>query len=155
MKLILAVGITSVLMVSGCATNQVPLEYTTSSGLPEVTLRNTSMEDAKTKIIRNCISAGLQIEEQGSSSIICWKKTDDVSAAIALSLVSSSSSSNNTVKLHFVLLKQNADIVVIANRYWLESQSIYGQTNQIDLTANHQYNAIYNFMVNEIQASSY
>ena len=134
------------LLLSGCmATNQ-PLQYTSPSGKPTVTLSNISMDEAKSKVIDRCVNSGFQITEQGNT-ITCWKTMEGMSGALAQVLIGNSYSTTPTAHNQIVLTQQGNDVRLVGNRMWMETQMALGQIRQQERNSNKQLNEFNSFLL--------
>lgn len=128
------------LFSSSCATTE--LNYSTSSGRPERTFYNSTISEIKNGLIDTCIGSGMQVEEQGNNSAICYKTLTGVDAMLGQVLVGGSYSTALQQKARFTMTQRESDVFVIATGLWIETQMPFGQTGMHELTGNHQLNDI-------------
>ena len=142
---LLAIFVLSLTLV-GCMAKEQPLNFTSTSGKPEVSLQNLSLDEAKNKLIDGCLNKGLQIEQQGNSSVICWKTLEGGSSILATLAIGNSYSTAPIQKTQFVFTEKSDSVRIVGTRMWIETQMAFGQTRTQDLTANHQINSIQDFL---------
>ncbi|MCS7215502.1 MAG: hypothetical protein NZ826_05035 [Thermodesulfovibrio sp.] len=131
------------IFLTACATE--PLIKQTTSGFPEGVFRNTSLDEASSKIIQGCSNNQFSVDILNANQIICSKVPTGKDAVIAQLLVGGDVLSPPLLKIKFILFKDNKDVKVIANQ-WIESQSTFGRINKVPLDANHHKNAIQKFL---------
>lgn len=137
--------LTTILFLTGCMATTQPLEYTSPSGKPTVTLTNVSLDEAKSKVIDRCVNVGLQITEQGNT-ITCWNTMEGMSAAFAQVLIGNSYSTSPTQHRQIVLTQQGDDVRLVGNRMWIQTQMALGQIKQQELNSNKQLNEFNSFL---------
>jgi len=125
--------------------NNVPLQYTSPSGKPTVTLSNVSTDEAKSKIIDSCVNIGFQIDEQ-SNSVTCWNTMEGMKGAFAQVLIGNSYSTTPTVYRQIIISQQGSDVRLVGNRMWMETQMAFGQVKQQELNSNQQLNEFQSFL---------
>lgn len=130
--------------VLGCA--QVPLNKVTQSGKPERVFANTKVVDIKSKLIDRCATAGLQIDDRGSNSVVCSKTLSGGDAVIAQIAIGNSYSTTPEQKVSFSITQRGNDVFVIATSMWIETQMAFGQMRRQDIANNKQINDVQNFL---------
>ena len=142
---ILFIGL-AFLALTGCMANQEPLNFSSSSGNPEITLKNISLSDAKNRLIDGCLNKGLQVEEKGNSGVICWEELKGGESILATLVVGNSYSTPPVQRTQFVLTETADSVRIVGTRMWLETQMAFGQTRTQVLDSNNQLNSIQNFL---------
>jgi hypothetical protein len=133
-------------LLSGCAA-QPPRVKETASGKPEGVFRNTSIEDARSKIINQCANKGLSVEESSGSQVICSKEMEGTQATFMQMALSNSYSTTPQVKARFVFSKNGADTRVICFP-WYESIMPLGQVKTMEAKSNADFNGLMSFLSN-------
>ncbi len=138
------IGIVAAL--AGCAGNQTPLNYTSPSGSPTITVSDKSQDEVKSSIITECLNEGWQIKDQGSV-LICWNEMEVMKAAFAQALIGNSYSTTPTINREMVITKSGNDVTVVGAQVWMETQMAFGQLQKQNIVSNESKNDFYNFLM--------
>lgn len=133
-----------VLALTACAT-QPPLVKATASGYPEGTFSNTSLDDARSKIIGACSAKGVLVQEANGNQVICGKTMDGQEGVLAQVLIGNSSSTTPERKIRFILYPVGKDVRVTAQQ-WIETQMARGQIEKMELNQNSHRNNMQQFL---------
>ncbi|WP_199866037.1 hypothetical protein [Acidovorax sp. GW101-3H11] len=133
-----------VLFLTACAT-QPPLVKQTASGYPEGTFVNTSLDDARSKIIGACSAKGVLVQEANGNQVLCGKTMDGQDGVWAQMLIGNSSSTTPERKVRFILYQVGKDVRVTAQQ-WIETQMARGQTQRMELNENSHRNNMQQFL---------
>lgn len=138
-------ALAAVVALAGCAAQE-PLLRKTASGLPEATFYQTSLDDARSKLIGTCASSGILVQDSGPNHVTCGKEMEGPGAAFIQMAIGNSYSSTPVRVVRFTIFPQGADVRVVANK-WAESQMPTGKVNKMDLDSNVERNATQQFLV--------
>lgn len=130
----LIISFLSILFLSSCMTSSQynPTLKGNGSGRSYVTINNVEFKDAKNKLIDLCLNRGLQIQELGSQTLICWKNIEGTRGIITQLIVGNSYSTPPIQKMQFSLTKKGKDVKIEGTRLWIETQMAFGQIRQQD-----------------------
>lgn len=134
----------SVVILGACAPQQ-ELLVKTSSGYPEGTFKNTTLDQARSRIVAGCASAGIPVLDASSNQVICGKTMTGQEAAWAQFLIGNSYSTTPERKARFVMYQLGTDVKVTAFE-WIETQMAGGQMKKSNLDTNNQKNSMQNWL---------
>lgn len=129
-----------VIALAGCAAQE-PLLYRTTSGHPEGTFENTTLQDAQGKLTAACAQNGIMVMQSTENQVVCGQQMTGGQAIFAQALIGNSYSTPPQRKIRFVLYKQGSGVRVIAYE-WIETQMAFGQMRSQELNSNNQMNSI-------------
>lgn len=126
-------------LLFGCA--QVPLNYSTPSSQPEITLHNAKVADVRGYIIGKAAAKGMQIITADDSRIVVSKTMEGNQAMLTQLAIGNAYSTTPTQNMQFVLVQNDADVTVYASG-WVESQMPLGQVSRMNADSNEAKNAL-------------
>lgn len=119
--------------VAGCAAD-LPLTQTTS-GYPEGTFSNMSLETVENKLVGACSQVGAMVTEASPNQVVCDKAMDGQAGVFTRLLIGNTSSTSAVEKLRFVLYAVGSSVHVTAY-HWAETQMVGGQVSRMELGGN-------------------
>ena len=140
----LSLALVAVSVLTGCPKQESLIRQTTS-GYPEGVFKNTSLEDAKGKIINGCVNGGLIVTETTQNHVVCEKTMTGGDAIFAQMLIGNSYSTTPVRKVRFVVFQMNKDVKITAQQY-IQSQMAFGQIRTQELNGNNHRNDIQRFL---------
>lgn len=126
--------------LAGCAAQE-PLLYPTSSGHPEGTFENSTLQDAQGKLSAACAQNGVMVIQSTENQVVCGQQMTGGQAIFAQTLIGNSYSTPPMRKVRFTLYKQGSGVRVIAYE-WIETQMAFGQVRTQELNSNNQMNSV-------------
>lgn len=140
----IALLLTLLIIISGCATQQALIKSTTS-GYPEGIFRNSNLDEVKSKIMDGCVRGGLMVSEVTSNQVVCEKTMEGRDAILAKMALGNSYSTRPVRKTRFIIYKQYNEIKVTAQQ-WFQLQTAFGQVKKQELMSNNHRNELQQFL---------
>jgi hypothetical protein len=117
----------------GCA--QVPLNYSTPSGQPEITIADTKVADVRGYIIGKAAANGSRIVAADDSRIVISRTMEGGQAVMTQLAIGNAYSTTPTQNVQMIMVQQDANVTVYVSG-WTESQMAFGQVNRLEADSN-------------------
>lgn len=136
--------LTTVALLAGCA-SQPPINKPTSSGKPEVLIKESAASVIKAKLLENCAMRGMQVEEQ-QSTVSCTKTLDGAAGIAAQMMLGNSYSTTPTQRTTFLVTQRGTDTFVMMTSSALSTQMLGGQVKSQEVSNNQLINEVQVFL---------